>query len=63
MERHADSLRMIGIMDEDGAIDVDLARDLAVEAFEQTGKVSAFGFGFSAADVAIAYEIAKKFAQ
>ena len=62
-ERYADSLRMIGVVDEDGAIDLDLARDLALEAFERAGRVQALGFGFSGADVAIAYEIAKKFAQ
>lgn len=63
VERYADSLRMIGIVGEDGTIDVDLARDLALEAFEKAGRVHLAGFGFSGADVAIAYEIAKKFSE
>ena len=60
-ERYADSLRMIGVMDEAGTIDIELARDLALEAFDKAGRVHVMGFGFNGADVAIAYEIAKKF--
>ena len=62
-ERYADTLRMLGVSDANGNIDLDVARDLAVEAFEKVGKVQAFGFSFNASDVAIAYEVAKQFAE
>lgn len=61
-KRYAEVLRMIGVADADGNIDIDVARDLAVEAFAKSGKVQAMGFSFGPDDVEIAYEIAKKFA-
>lgn len=63
MRQYAPVLSVLGIADKDtGGIDIDTARELALEAFDQTGKITAFGIILGPADVESMYEVAKKYA-
>ena len=60
---YASILSMLGITDSTGGIDIDAARELAMQAFERTGKITAFGVILGPQDVESIYETAKKYAQ
>lgn len=62
VQSHIDTLRMIGILDDDG-IDIEGVRDLAIEAFGKSGPVEVSGIVFSKDDVPTLYNIAKKFSK
>ena len=62
VQNYADTLRMIGILDDEG-IDLEEARDLALEAFGKSGPVEVSGIVFSKDDVPTLYNIAKKFSK
>lgn len=51
VESMSPALNLLGLLDGDGRVDIDAARDLAREAFEKTGKIHALGFVFDAEDV------------
>lgn len=61
--QYKDILTMLGIVNEEEFIDLDIARKLVVEAFNKTGKITAFGIIFSEDDVNTLYEIAKRYAE
>lgn len=63
VSEYAAILNMLGITDKSGGIDIDAARELAIQAFERTGKITAFGIILGPEDVESIYEIAKKYAQ
>ena len=50
-ERFAAPLRLLGITDDAGRIDIDAARALAREALAKTGRIHALGFVFGPDDV------------
>jgi len=60
--RYADTLRMLGLADEAGGIDIEAARDLAAEAMAKTGKITVAGVILGPDDVDTLYEAARKFA-
>lgn len=62
VQSRADTLRLIGILDDEGLV-IEEARDLALEAFEKSGPVEIGGVIFSKDDIPVIYNIAKKFAK
>lgn len=62
VQSHANTLRTIGILDDEG-INIEEARDLALEAFAKSGPVEMSGVVFNKDDVPTIYNIAKKFSK
>lgn len=62
LDANIETCKFIGIVNDDG-IDIELVRDLALEAFEKAGKVEIFGVVFNKEDVPVLYDIAKRFAK
>lgn len=56
-------LKMAGVMDEAGLIDIDYAYDMARFALEKTGKVTALGITFDARDAEKLYQLAGRVAK
>lgn len=61
-ESYAPALRMLGVLDEAGGIELDALRSLAAEAFAKTGKVTVAGVIIGQEDIQTIYETAVRFA-
>lgn len=63
VEQHKDTLKMIGVLNDQNEVNVEELRDLALEAFSKSGPVEIAGIIFDKEDVPVMYEIAKKFSK
>lgn len=63
MEQYGPVLKMAGVLDEEGMIDIDLAHNLAVYAMDKAGKVNVAGYLVDSSDVEQLYQLSKSFAR
>lgn len=63
VEQHKNTLKMIGVLNDQNEVNVEELRDLALEAFSKSGPVEIGGIVFDKEDVPTIYEIAKKFSK
>ena len=63
MEQYGPVMKMAGVLDEQGMIDIDLAHNLAAYAMEKSGKVNVAGYLVDSSDVEQIYQIAKGYAR
>jgi hypothetical protein len=62
LKRYEDVISMLGIVDSNGSIDLNKARDAAKFAMEKTGSITIKGFNLDSSDVDLIYNIAKPLA-
>lgn len=63
VEKHRDMLKMIGVLNDEDELNVEVLRDLALEAFNKSGPIEIGGIVFDKEDVSTMYDIAKKFSK
>jgi hypothetical protein len=63
MEQYGPVMKMAGVLDEQGMIDIDLAHNLAAYAMEKSGKVNVAGYLVDSSDVEQIYQIARAYAR
>lgn len=63
MEQYGAVMKMAGVLDDQGMIDLDLAHNLAAYATEKSGKVNVAGYLVDSSDVEQIYQIAKSYAR
>lgn len=63
MEQYGPVMKMAGVLDEQGMIDLDLAHNLAAYAMDKSGKVDVAGYLADSSDVETLYQIAKSHAR
>ena len=63
MEQYGPVMKMAGVLDEQGMIDIDLAHNLAAYAMEKSGKVNVAGYLVDSSDIEQIYQIAKGYAR
>lgn len=61
MENYEPIMKMAGVLNEDGLIDIDLANNIAKYAIEKSGKVELWGYFMDSSDIELIYSIAKKY--
>jgi hypothetical protein len=62
LKKYEDVISMLGIVDSNGSIDLNKARDAAKFAMEKTGSITIKGFSLDSSDVDLIYNIAKPLA-
>lgn len=63
MEQYGPVMKMAGVLDEQGMVDIDLAHNLAAYAMEKSGKVNVAGYLVDSSDVEQIYQIARAYAR
>lgn len=63
IEQYGPVMKMAGVLDEQGMIDIDLAHNLAAYAMEKSGKVNVAGYLVDSSDVEQIYQIARAYAR
>ena len=63
MEQYGPVMKMAGVLDEEGMIDIGLAHNLAAYAIERSGKVDVAGYLVDSSDIEQIYQIAKSYAR
>lgn len=63
MEQYGAIMKMAGVLDDQGMIDIDLAHNLAAYAMERSGKVDVAGYLVDSSDIEQMYQIAKSYAR
>jgi hypothetical protein len=63
MEQYSHVMRMAGVLDEQGMIDIELAHNLSKYAMDKAGKVDVAGYLVDSSDVEQIYQIAKSYAR
>ena len=63
MEQYGPVMKMAGVLDDQGMIDIDLALNLAAYAMEKSGKVNVAGYLVDSSDVEQIYQIARAYAR
>lgn len=63
MEQYGPIMRMAGVLDDQGMIDIDLAHNLAVFAMDHAGRVDVLGYLADSSDIEQLYNIARTYAR
>lgn len=59
--RYAPIMKMVGIMDDNGVIDLEYTHNMAKDAMDHAGKVNVLGFVMDSSDVESLYNIAQRY--
>lgn len=61
LEQYTPTMKMIGVMNEEGMIDLDYTYNMLSSATSKAGKVGVLGYNMDSSDIETMYSIAKRY--